>query len=81
MHDLHKSPYSYKYISKRVPQTPANNIKKMYTAADQLADIDCEGALPLPITEDTAFAYRTRDVPLRTHAIWTSLVGWSIKIW
>ena len=77
MDDFTTSPYSYKYISKRVLQTPANNVKVMYTAADQVADMDAVGALPLPVTEETAYAYLTRDVPLRTHSIWVSLVAWT----
>ena len=49
----------------------------MYTVADASADMDVEGMLPHPFTEERAHAYLTNDVPLRTHPIWTSLVAWT----
>ena len=55
--------------------TPANNVKAMYTAEDQFADNNAVGTLPCPFTEDKAYVYLTRDVPLRTHLIWLSLVA------
>ena len=44
---------------------------------DSLLDTDSRG-LPFPILTDAhARAYLNKDIPIRTHSIWTSLIAWN----
>ena len=64
-------------VAQTKKNTSANSVKAMYTVEDQLADEDVVGLLSSPYTNDNAHAYLMRDVPLRSHSIWTSLVAWT----
>ena len=49
----------------------------MYTALDELAGAEEEDLLHPILTDVHARAYLSKSIPIRTHAIWTSLLAWN----
>ena len=76
-HCVHPANFHSESPLYRDKQTLVNAHRAVYSYADQVADRD-ERIPPVVCTlVSDARAYLTRDQPIKTHAIWTSLNSWN----
>ena len=57
--------------------TPVTCTRAVYSALDELTGADKDELLQPILTDVHARATLSKNIPIRTHSIWTSLLGWN----